>query len=147
LPDTERQRLKEILREVVPSDAGVIIRTASEGVKEDDIRGDVNRLQERRTEIAERAQETKEKAAGAAVVLYEEPDVLVKVIRDLFNEDFAGLIVSGDEAWGTINEYVNSVAPELVSKLTKYEPPAGPDGAGGRDVFAVHRMAEQLARA
>ena len=127
LPDTERQRLKEILREVVPSDAGVIIRTASEGVKEEDIRKDVTRLQERWQQIEAKAVETKEKAAGAAVALYEEPDVLVKVIRDLFNEDFAGLIVSGDEAWNTINEYVNSVAPELVSKLTKYEPATGPD--------------------
>ena len=143
LPDTERQRLKEILREVVPSDAGVIIRTASEGVKEDDIRADVNRLQERWAQIAARAQETKEKAAGAAIGLYEEPDVLVKVIRDLFNEDFGELIVSGEEAWTTINEYVNSVAPELVSKLTKYEAAAD----GGPDIFAVHRIDEQLAKA
>ncbi len=143
LPDTERQRLKEILREVVPPDAGVIIRTASEGVKEEDIRGDVNRLQERWTEIAERAQETKQKAAGAAVALYEEPDVLVKVIRDLFNEDFGQLIVSGDDAWTTINEYVNSVAPELVPKLNKYAPAA----QDGPDVFAVHRIDEQLAKA
>ncbi|MFY9765192.1 MAG: Rne/Rng family ribonuclease [Mycobacterium sp.] len=143
LPDTERQRLKEILREVVPSDAGVIIRTASEGVKEDDIRADVNRLQERWAQIAARAQETKEKAAGAATGLYEEPDVLVKVIRDLFNEDFGELIVSGEEAWTTINEYVNSVAPELVSKLTKYEAAAD----GGPDIFAVHRIDEQLAKA
>ena len=142
LPDTERQRLKEILREVVPPDAGVIIRTASEGVKEDDIRVDVNRLQERWTEIEATADETKKKAAGAAVALYEEPDVLVKVIRDLFNEDFTGLIVSGDEAWNTINEYVNSVAPELVPRLTKYEP--APDGP---DVFAVHRIDEQLTKA
>jgi ribonuclease E len=125
----------------------VIIRTASEGVKEDDIRKDVTRLQERWQEIEAKATQTTEKAAGAAVVLYEEPDVLVKVIRDLFNEDFAGLVVSGDEAWGTINEYVNSVAPELVSKLTKYEPPSGPDGAAGPDVFAVHRIDEQLAKA
>ena len=143
LPDTERQRLKEILREVVPSDAGVIIRTASEGVKEEDIRGDVNRLQQRWNEIAERAQETKQKAAGAAVALYEEPDVLVKVIRDLFNEDFGKLIVSGEDAWTTINEYVSSVAPELVSKLTKYAPAAD----DGPDVFAVHRIDEQLAKA
>ncbi|MDT5228546.1 MAG: ribonuclease, partial [Mycobacterium sp.] len=143
LPDTERQRLKEILREVVPSDAGVIIRTASEGVKEEDIRGDVNRLQERWNEIAERAQETKQKAAGAAVALYEEPDVLVKVIRDLFNEDFGQLIVSGDDAWTTINEYVSSVAPELVPKLTKYAPAA----EDGPDVFGVHRIDEQLAKA
>jgi ribonuclease E len=143
LPDTERQRLKEILREVVPPEAGVIIRTASEGVKEEDIRVDVNRLQERWTEIDAKAEETKKKAAGAAIALYEEPDVLVKVIRDLFNEDFTGLIVSGDEAWNTINEYVNSVAPELVPRLTKYEA-AGPDGP---DVFAVHRIDEQLTKA
>ncbi|WP_428341450.1 Rne/Rng family ribonuclease [Mycobacterium sp.] len=143
LPDTERQRLKEILREVVPADAGVIIRTASEGVKEDDIRGDVNRLQERWNEIAELAEQTKKKAAGAAVALYEEPDVLVKVIRDLFNEDFKQLIVSGEDAWTTINEYVNSVAPELVSKLNQYQPAAD----DGPDVFAVHRIDEQLAKA
>jgi ribonuclease E len=142
LPDTERQRLKEILREVVPADAGVIIRTASEGVKEDDIRTDVDRLQERWTEIEAAAEETKKKAAGAAIALYEEPDVLVKVIRDLFNEDFTGLIVSGDDAWNTINEYVNSVAPELVPRMTKYEP--APDGP---DVFAVHRIDEQLTKA
>jgi ribonuclease E len=143
LPDTERQRLKEILREVVPSDAGVIIRTASEGVKEEDIRADVNRLQNRWAQIEAKAAEIKEKAAGAAVALYEEPDVLVKVIRDLFNEDFAELIVSGDHAWETITAYVNSVAPELVSKLTKYES----DANGGPDVFAVHRIDEQLAKA
>ncbi|OBG77502.1 Rne/Rng family ribonuclease [Mycobacterium sp. E3305] len=147
LPDTERQRLKEILREVVPSDAGVIIRTASEGVKEDDIRNDVTRLQERWKQIEAKATEITEKAAGAAVALYEEPDVLVKVIRDLFNEDFAGLIVSGDEAWTTITDYVNSVAPDLVSKLSKYEPPSGPEGQAGPDVFAVHRIDEQLAKA
>ncbi len=142
LPDTERQRLKEILREVVPPDAGVIIRTASEGVKEEGIRDDVTRLQERWKQIEAKAEETKKKAAGAAVPLYEEPDVLVKVIRDLFNEDFSGLIVSGDNAWSTINDYVNSVAPELLPKLTKYEP-----AEGGPDVFAVHRIDEQLTKA
>ncbi|WP_102142428.1 translation initiation factor IF-2 N-terminal domain-containing protein [Mycobacterium hubeiense] len=143
LPDTERQRLKEILREVVPAEAGVIIRTASEGVKEDDIRSDVERLQKRWTEIEAKAAEITEKKAGAAVALYEEPDVLVKVIRDLFNEDFSSLIVAGDEAWNTINEYVNSVAPDLLPRLSKYEP-AGNDGP---DVFAVHRIDEQLTKA
>jgi ribonuclease E len=143
LPDTERQRLKEILREVVPAGAGVIIRTASEGVKEDDIRSDVNRLQERWTQIEANAAEVTKKKAGAAIALYEEPDVLVKVIRDLFNEDFSNLIVSGDDAWNTINSYVNSVAPELVPRMTKYEP-SSPDGP---DVFAVHRIDEQLAKA
>ncbi len=143
LPDTERQRLKEILREVVPADAGVIIRTASEGVKEDDIRTDVNRLQERWGQIEAKGAEITAKAAGAAMALYEEPDVLVKVIRDLFNEDFTGLIVSGDEAWQTINDYVTSVAPELLPRMTKYEPSA----SDGPDVFAVHRIDEQLTKA
>ncbi|MCV7191516.1 Rne/Rng family ribonuclease [Mycolicibacterium brumae] len=143
LPDTERQRLKEILREVVPADAGVIIRTASEGVKEEDIRADVSRLQERWTEIEAEAAKRKANAAGAAVALYEEPDVLVKVIRDLFNEDFSELVVSGDAAWDTINGYVGAVAPELLTKLTKYQPSA-PDGP---DVFAVYRIDEQLAKA
>lgn len=147
LPDTERQRLKEILREVVPADAGVIIRTASEGVKEEDIRADVERLQERWNQIEATAAETKAKAAGAAVALYEEPDVLVKVIRDLFNEDFSELVVSGDDAWATITEYVGSVAPELMPKLTRYQAPEGPDGQAGPDVFAVHRIDEQLAKA
>ncbi len=143
LPDTERQRLKEILREVVPADAGVIIRTASEGVKEDDIRTDVNRLQERWTQIETKGAEITAKAAGAAVALYEEPDVLVKVIRDLFNEDFTGLIVSGDEAWNTIGDYVTSVAPELLPRMSKYEPASN----DGPDVFAVHRIDEQLTKA
>jgi ribonuclease E len=143
LPDTERQRLKEILREVVPPEAGVIIRTASEGVKEEDIRTDVERLQQRWSEIDAKAAETTAKKAGAAVALYEEPDVLVKVIRDLFNEDFTGLIVSGDEAWNTINDYVNSVAPELLPRMTKYEPAS----SDAPDVFAVHRIDEQLTKA
>ncbi|BCI86887.1 hypothetical protein NIIDMKKI_20930 [Mycobacterium kansasii] len=73
--------------------------------------------------------------------------MLVKVIRDLFNEDFAGLIVSGDEAWTTINDYVNSVAPDLVSKLTKYEPAELAEGQTRPDVFAVHRIDEQLTKA
>ncbi|MBO0678180.1 translation initiation factor IF-2 N-terminal domain-containing protein [Mycolicibacterium sp. S2-37] len=147
LPDTERQRLKEILREVVPADAGVIIRTASEGVKADDIRSDVNRLQERWTQIEAKAADITAKKAGAAVALYEEPDVLVKVIRDLFNEDFSGLIVSGDQAWDTINSYVESVAPDLLPRLTKYEPGGNAEGVDGPDVFAVHRIDEQLTKA
>lgn len=143
LPDTERQRLKEILREVVPPDAGVIIRTASEGVKAEDIKADVERLQKRWAEIEAKANEVMAKKAGQAVTLYEEPDVLVKVIRDLFNEDFTGLIVSGDHAWKTISDYVSTVAPELLPRMQKYEP-ASPDAP---DVFAVHRIDEQLAKA
>lgn len=141
LPDTERQRLKEILRDIVPSDAGVIIRTASEGVREEDIRADVQRLQEQWQDIEQRSTDLAAKASGAAMALYEEPDVLVKVVRDLFNEDFSKLIIEGDVAWGTIDDYVKSVAPDLLSRINRYEPTDGPD------VFAVHRIDEQLAKA
>lgn len=141
LPDTERQRLKEILRDIVPSDAGVIIRTASEGVREEDIRADVQRLQEQWQGIEQSSTDLSAKASGAAVALYEEPDVLVKVVRDLFNEDFSKLIIEGDAAWGTIDEYVKTVAPDLLSRINRYEPADGPD------VFAVHRIDEQLAKA
>ncbi|WP_443901393.1 Rne/Rng family ribonuclease [Mycobacteroides salmoniphilum] len=141
LPDTERQRLKEILRDIVPSDAGVIIRTASEGVREEDIRADVQRLQEQWQDIEQRSTDLISKASGAAMALYEEPDVLVKVVRDLFNEDFSKLIIEGDVAWGTIDDYVKSVAPDLLSRINRYEPTDGPD------IFAVHRIDEQLAKA
>ena len=144
LPDTERQRLKEILREVVPADAGVIIRTASEGVKEEDIRVDVNRLQERWTKIAEEAETVKAKAAGAAVALYEEPDVLVKVIRDLFNEDFSGLIVSGDAALGDHHRVRDLGGARTAAEAHEIRTGGGP---AGPDVFAVHRIDEQLAKA
>jgi len=112
--------------------------------KEDDIRADVTRLPGALE--SDRGQGNRDQGEGrrGGGALYEEPDVLVKVIRDLFNEDFNGLIVSGDEAWNTINEYVNSVAPDLVSKLTKIRPAAGPEGRAGPDVFAVHRIDEQL---
>ncbi|WP_457156350.1 Rne/Rng family ribonuclease [Mycobacteroides abscessus] len=141
LPDTERQRLKEILRDIVPADAGVIIRTASEGVREEDIRADVQRLQEQWQGIEQSATDLTSKASGAAVALYEEPDVLVKVVRDLFNEDFSKLIIEGDAAWDTIDDYVKTVAPDLLSRIERYE------GGEGPDVFTVHRIDEQLAKA
>ncbi|MGH3724077.1 MAG: translation initiation factor IF-2 N-terminal domain-containing protein [Mycobacterium sp.] len=140
LPDTERQRLKEILRDIVPSDAGVIIRTASEGVREEEIRADVERLQEQWQEIEKLSTDLTAKSAGAAVALYEEPDVLVKVVRDLFNEDFGKLIIEGEAAWSTIDEYVKAVAPDLLPRIERYE-------GAGPDVFSVHRIDEQLAKA
>src|SRR5699024_8403284 len=65
----------------------------------------------------------------------------------LFHEALSTLIVSGGDAWTTINDYVNAVAPELVPKLSIYQPSTGPDGQAGPDVFAVHRIDEQLAKA
>ncbi|MCE5288234.1 MAG: translation initiation factor IF-2 N-terminal domain-containing protein [Nocardiaceae bacterium] len=139
LPDTERKRLKEILRDVLPDDAGVIIRTASEGVSAEELAGDVARLQEQWRKIEEQVE-----AAGDGELpktLYEEPDLLVKVIRDLFNEDFSKLVIEGDKSWKTIESYVSTVAPDLMPRLERYE------ANGNVDVFNAHRIDEQLNKA
>ncbi|WP_410874984.1 translation initiation factor IF-2 N-terminal domain-containing protein [Nocardia sp. A7] len=136
LPDTERKRLKEILRDIVPSDAGVIIRTASEGVSEPELARDVERLQAAWRTIEEAAA----KETNAPKALYEEPDMLVKVIRDLFNEDFVKLVIEGDRAWSTVETYVRTVAPDLLARVNRHE-------NNGVDVFDAFRIDEQLAKA
>ncbi|MFF2552256.1 translation initiation factor IF-2 N-terminal domain-containing protein [Nocardia sp. NPDC058058] len=136
LPDTERKRLKEILRDIVPQDAGVIIRTASEGVSEPELARDVERLQQTWRTIEEQSKG----GSGTPKTLYEEPDLLVKVVRDLFNEDFSKLIIEGDRAWTTVENYVRTVAPDLLVRVEKYE-------HQNVDVFGSLRIDEQLAKA
>ena len=136
LPDNERKRLKDILKRVVPEDAGVIIRTASEGIAEEELGRDVRRLQAQWEVIKEKADAPK---AQAPQLLYEEPDLLVKVVRDLFTEDFAELIVQGDQAWDTIEGYVRHVAPDLAERLRKH--------VGLNDVFTEQRIDEQITKA
>ncbi|MCS3780396.1 ribonuclease E/G [Tsukamurella ocularis] len=137
LPDTERKRLKEILKEIVPADAGVIIRTASEGVSAEELAGDVARLQAQWVEIDEASSQKGVKA------LYEEPDLLVKVVRDLFNEDFSKLVIEGGRAWDTVEKYVSTVAPDLLPRVEKFDKAH----ADAPDVFATYRIDEQLAKA
>lgn len=136
LPDTERKRLKEILRDIVPQDAGVIIRTASEGVSEPELARDVERLQATWRTIEEQAKN----GSGAPKTLYEEPDLLVKVVRDLFNEDFSKLVIEGDRAWTTVENYVRTVAPDMLARVERHE-------SSGVDVFGAFRIDEQLAKA
>jgi ribonuclease E len=142
LPDTERKRLKEVLKQILPEDAGVIIRTASEGVSEEELARDVRRLQAQWQVIQSRSGVGADGAAGtvtAPELLYEEPDLLVKVVRDLFTEDFRQLVVQGDAAWDTIEGYVTHVAPDLMPRVRRY--------AGTDDVFAEFRIAEQITKA
>jgi ribonuclease E len=134
LPDTERSRLKTILKKIVPEDAGVIVRTAAEGASEDELRRDVERLQAQWEDIQKKA-----KNGNAPTLLYGEPDMTVRVVRDIFNEDFSKVIVSGDEAWETVHGYVSHVAPDLASRLTRWTSEV--------DVFATYRIDEQLAKA
>ncbi|MGI8701078.1 MAG: Rne/Rng family ribonuclease [Nocardioidaceae bacterium] len=134
LPDTERNRLKTLLKGVVPDEAGVIVRTAAEGASEDELTRDVLRLTERWDEIQQNA-----KTGKAPALLYAEPDTMLKVVRDLFTEDFATLVIAGDEAWDVVHEYVSYVAPDLVDRLERYD--------GDKDIFATYRVDEQIAKA
>ncbi|MDQ3404402.1 MAG: ribonuclease E/G [Actinomycetota bacterium] len=140
LPENERRRLKDVLKRIVPEDAGVIIRTASEGISEDELGRDVRRLQAQWQVIKEKSEGTNGvKRSSAPALLYEEPDLLVKVVRDLFTEDFSSLIIQGEGAWETIDAYVSHVAPELVDRVRRH--------VGQKDVFAEHRVDEQLLKA
>ncbi|MDQ1537208.1 MAG: ribonuclease, partial [Actinomycetota bacterium] len=134
LPDTERARLKKILREVVPENAGVIVRTAAEGASEDELRADVNRLTAAWEDI-----QAKAKHASAPALLHGEPDLTVRVIRDVFNEDFAKLVAAGDPAWDAVSGYVNTVAPDLAGRIQKW--------TGEQDLFTHYRVDEQIAKA
>ena len=139
LPDTERNRLKTLLKEIVPDTAGVIVRTAAEGASEDELTRDVERLKARWEDIEGKAK------GSAPQLLYGEPDLTLKVVRDLFTEDFSQLVIQGDDAWDTVQGYVAHVAPDLESRLVRYDP--GADGAGGKaDVFAEYRIDEQIAK-
>ncbi len=136
LPDTERTRLKSILRQVVPEHAGVIVRTAAEGAREEELRRDVERLAEQWTEIEEKVARG---SSNAPMLLHGEPDLAIKVVRDIFNEDFGRLVVEGDEAWSTIEAYVSGVAPDLADRIEKF--------VGPGDLFTTYRIDEQLAKA
>ncbi len=142
LPDTERARLKAILKEVVPDTAGVIVRTAAEGASEEELRADVERLTSAWEKIrakADAARAKKTGSGGAPVLLHGEPDLTVRVIRDVFTEDFTALVVAGDKAWGEISAYVEDVAPDLAPRLQRW--------TAEEDVFAAHRIDEALAKA
>ncbi len=117
LPDNERNRLKTLLKEIVPDTAGVIVRTAAEGASEDELTRDVERLTARWGDI-----ETKVAAGQAPQLLYGEPDLTLKVVRDLFTEDFTRLIIQGDDAWDLVDGYVSHVAPDLRERLERYRP-------------------------
>ena len=135
LPDQERSRLKAILKNLVPEEAGVIVRTAAEGATEEELTRDVTRLQAQWEDIEKK---TNDSNATAPSLLYGEPDLNIRVVRDIFNEDFNKLIVEGSEAWDEINNYLGFVAPDLLTRLEKWHK--------NTDIFAEHRIDEQLAK-
>uniref|UniRef100_UPI00404B156E Rne/Rng family ribonuclease n=1 Tax=Candidatus Planktophila sp. TaxID=2175601 RepID=UPI00404B156E len=136
LPESERSRLKAILKNLIPEEAGVIVRTAAEGVSEEELTNDVARLKAQWEDIYQKSENPN---FHAPALLLSEPDLAVRVIRDIFNEDFRKLTIQGNEAWEEISSYLGSIAPELVTKLEKY--------TGKGDLFADFRVEEQLAKA
>ena len=136
LPDTERNRLKTLLKEIVPDTAGVIVRTAAEGASEDELTRDVERLKARWEDIEKKTK------GSAPQLLYGEPDLTLKVVRDLFTEDFGKLVIQGDDAWETVQQYVAHVAPDLRGAARAVRPAEH----GGSDLFAAYRVDEQIAK-
>ncbi len=150
LPDTERNRLKTLLKEIVPDTAGVIVRTAAEGASEEELTHDVERLTARWSDIEEKI-----KGGKSPQLLYGEPDLTLKVVRDLFTEDFGKLVVQGQDAWDLVDGYVSHVAPDLRERLERFDSAdgdadgEGTEGAAGsqtQDVFASYRIDEQIAK-
>ena len=134
LPDSERTRLKKILREILPEDAGVIVRTAAEGATEEQLTLDVQRLQAQWEAISKKSE-----SSQPPMLLHSEPDLLIKIVRDVFNEDFQKMIISGDEARSTIEAYLGQVAPDLLERVESY--------SGTRDIFDEYRIGEQISKA
>ncbi|WP_146341774.1 Rne/Rng family ribonuclease [Nesterenkonia sp. NBAIMH1] len=140
LPDTERSRLKKILKENMPQNSGVIVRTAAEGASEEELTNDINRLRALWDSIQD---QTNDRKVLAPEMLYAEPDLTIKVVRDVFNEDFSSMEIQDDETWDNVEAYVTYVAPHLLDRLKKWDP-AEHDG---QDIFAHHRIDEQLNKA
>ena len=140
LSETERTRLKTILDSLVGENASVVIRTAAEGASEEELVRDLNRLKAQ-WEVIEK------KAGGkqAPQLLYAEPDLTMRIVRDLFTEDFTSLIVDGnggmEDASETVEAYVNHVAPHLADRIQRW------DHEISGDLFAQYRIDEQIAKA
>ena len=140
LPENERARLKGILDDAVGEDASVIVRTAAEGASQEELERDVSRLRAQWEVI-----EKKVKGGNAPQQLYTEPDLTVRIVRDLFTEDFSALVVDGngqgEDAWDAMEAYVTHVAPHLSERLRRW------DRSTEGDIFDTFRVHEQVAKA
>lgn len=133
LPDNERQRLRQAIAQVKPDGFGVIIRTAALHASSEEIAADISRL----TKIWEQIQQD---AVGPAPrIIYREPDLLIRVIREHFTGDFRRMLINSDDAFEKVRSYLSSTAPDLVSKVTKYEDEL--------DLFERYHVEDQLRKA
>ena len=138
LSERERSRLKNIVSKIAPKDMGVIIRTAAEGASEDAIVKDLESLVRQWERINTKREEFWH--GKRPKLLQGEPDVAIRVVRDIFNDDFSKLIVEGDKVYGRIEEYLDTMAPDLKDKLERWDPAEHE----GKDVFDKWSIDSQL---
>ena len=143
LPVGERKRLKDILGEVITGDGGAIIRTAAENATEEQITEDVQRLQKRWEEIQKLENKERNSKGSKPVTLYEEPNMLIQVVRDVFNADFSELIIDGDKSWQVVRDYLGRTSPELMDRVHKWNR----GKHDGQDAFAPLDLDQQLEKA
>ena len=135
LPDDERRRLRRILDEVRPAGHGLIVRTAAEGATPEELRRDVDRLLHQWQQV-----EALAKRSNAPALLYREPPLPVRIIREEFNRDYRGVIIDDPELYAEMRDYVAALIPELVDRVELYDDPDLP-------LFERHRVQEQLHKA
>ncbi|MEX2251466.1 MAG: Rne/Rng family ribonuclease [Acidimicrobiia bacterium] len=116
LPDEDRSRLREVINKVRPAGYGVIVRTAALHASAEELAADISRLLKIWTQIQEEATEGR-----APRLVHEEPELLIKVIREHFTADFRKLLIDDHIAYETVVGYLRSTAPDLVSKVQLYE--------------------------
>jgi ribonuclease E len=137
LPDDERKRLRQILDRVKPAEHGVIVRTAAENVTTEEIEDDVRRLLDQWAQIEALAKRSK-----APTLLYREPDMAVRVIREEFSQDYRSVLIDDRDLYTAVRDYVASISPELADRVEYYDPEAE-----GLPLYERHHVHEQVHRA
>ena len=137
LPDDERKRLRQVLDRVKPAQHGIIVRTAAEGVTSEEIENDVRRLLRQWEQIDALAKRSK-----APAMLYREPDMAVRVIREEFNQHYRGVVIDDKDLYEQVRDYVGSISPTLADRVEYYDPKVEP-----LPLFERHHVHEQLHRA
>ena len=137
LPDEERKRLRGILDRVKPAQHGVIVRTAAESVTTEEIEDDVRRLLSQWAQVEGLAKRSK-----APALLYREPDMAVRVIREEFSQEYRSVLIDNRDLYVAVRDYVASISPELADRVEYYDPEAEP-----LPMFERHHVHEQLHRA
>ena len=115
LADDERKRLRRVLDDVRPDGHGLIVRTAAEGATPEELRRDVQRLQREWQHIEKLA------SRSAPALLYREPDLAVRVIREEFNKDYRGVVIDDPALFAEVRDYVGALIPELLDRIELYE--------------------------